>query len=480
MSVSVVHTAAAMLAVRRQAAFAGAPVRVQRRWMGVPGWKTMTSTKDARSKEQREAERVERQLDKLPKPQPLHAPQHPFERAVLADQFFQPAVYVDELDAPRVFNPTSEGGFAWHFDHRSFDERDFPPLPVVDPRRLAPCALGDTADDPAVAAWAAHCHRVQQYLRKHGVSPVLFPFVGTDVNAAVIFGTTDDAATGPTTATTDRTAVPLPLGRSTFWSTAHAGNPIPAVCCRRAPAVYLQAAGLPAGGGDALYTLLVVSPDYPYRNAPGQGNGSFLHAAIVNISPCAHDVVRGADAAALPLSGSPLVRYIPPLPTEDAGATRVVCAVFRQTRPIDVSGGLADNSQPLCDAVDWRRAYRMNQSAPAVAVPPVPKSVRAMEEALAAHPSHVSFFYTDWDVEVQEFYVAAGLPEPAYTDAEVARLLRYNALPRDYHHIRVFKVVQNGVASAASAMVSLLGKNSRNTFLGCKSRLDAHLMQAAS
>jgi hypothetical protein len=72
------------------------------------------------------------------------------------------------------------------------------------------------------------------------------------------------------------------------------------------------------------------------------------------------------------------------------------------------------------------------------------EALRRMEAALAPQPSHLSFFYTDWDIQVQEWYDAAQLPEPAYTDDETAQILKYNALPDDYHHIKSMKMPNGG------------------------------------
>jgi hypothetical protein len=76
----------------------------QKRFINLPGWQTGTSTRDQRTREQRDQDRRMRQLEKLPRPEVLHDFQYPFEKRVLCDQFFQPPVYATELDTPALFN----------------------------------------------------------------------------------------------------------------------------------------------------------------------------------------------------------------------------------------------------------------------------------------------------------------------------------------------------------------------------------------
>ncbi|KAL9646818.1 hypothetical protein ABK040_013679 [Willaertia magna] len=71
------------------------------------------------------------------------------------------------------------------------------------------------------------------------------------------------------------------------------------------------------GEKGALYTLVMLTPDYPFRLIPDKG--SFIHWMVTNISE--NDISKGDT----------ICSYIPPLPTEYAGTFRYVFLLYKQS-----------------------------------------------------------------------------------------------------------------------------------------------------
>ncbi|KAG8346798.1 hypothetical protein ERJ75_001827500 [Trypanosoma vivax] len=424
------------------------------RFYHMPGWKTMVSTKDARSREQREADRKARQIDKLPRPQALHDFQYPYEKTVLSDSMFQYPVYENDLDTPHLFNLTPPPDFFVYWNVSDFERTAYPPVPRDDHRLLSP-----SSDS---VAWQQHRQRSLKYLRKHGILPNYLPHIRQDVNLSVVYpGTYATRARR-----CEETGEPLPppppvteLTRRNFWMTAHCGNYVELTDLQHPPSIFFLEAGEcrhDVAARDAsspseseaqasYYTLVIASPDYPYRvpaDVDGRTKrGFFLNYMVANLrGDCEAASVseqqmengKGEEngegaikhASSLPKKGDIVAPYIPPLPTEDAGTTRHICMLFRQSRRVEgVAAVFEDTATDFVSRCNFRLHAPDHEDSTASA-----KILRAVEQALLPNPSAVTFFQTKWDIQVQEFYESRGLPEPAAPiDEEIENILTYHA-----------------------------------------------------
>lgn len=414
----------------------------------MPGWKTMSSTKDARTREQREADRKLRQIEKLPRPEALHDFQYPYEKTVISDYMFQYPVYADELDTPSLFNITPPPDFFLYWNVTDFERTAYPPVPKEDHRLLIPSAHNHE--------WVEHQTKAAKYLRKHEVSPQMVPAVKGDVNLSVVF-----AGQYQTRAHLDEETGKLPpppppesrLTKRNYWFTAHCGNYIDLCELQQAPSVFFledEATAKPSEGGPNLYTLIIMSPDYPFRlpsymtrNRPE--NGFFLNYMVANLPGSGGGSGSGgggvasvegrpanlaADASStLVKRGDVVVPYVAPLPTEDAGTTRHVCLLYKQMFPVKVRP-LSPEMEAEHFSLAERSCFRLHDLARGEGrgLPACLASLRATERALPPTPSAATFFQTKWDIQVQEYYEKVGLPEPAIpVDEEIEALLEFHA-----------------------------------------------------
>ncbi|CCW62827.1 unnamed protein product [Phytomonas sp. EM1] len=399
----------------------------------------MTSTKDTRTREQREADRKARQIGKLPRPEALHDFQYPYEKTILSDYMFQYPVYENELDTPSLFNLAPPPDFFLYWNSKDFERTAYPPVPEQDHRLLIPSAKNE--------AWTEHSVRVRKYLRKHEISPNFVPVIRANVNLSVVF-----PGRYLVRAVLDEETGQLPpppppestLTRQNFPFTAHCGNFIELCELQQPPSIFFVEENR-EGAVDppSFYTLVIVSPDYPYR-VPGYVNrhrpedGFFLHYMIANlpggneggaIARCPrHD--RVLNAADLRKEGEVVIPYVPPLPTEDAGTTRHLCLLYKQTRKVRVHPLSAEEEAshfPLAVRSQFR-LHDPDARTRRVGVPACLASLRVVEDAIPPEPSAVSFFQTAWDIQVQEFYEKLHLPEPALPfDEEIEALLEFHA-----------------------------------------------------
>jgi hypothetical protein len=394
------------------------------RRLSVSGWHTAVSTRDQRTREQREQDRRQRQLEKLPRPEALHDFQYPYEKRVLCDADFQPPVYASELDTPQLFNLFPPTDFFCAFSAADFDRSHYPTVPDVDVRAIV----------PGSPAWAEHRALADAYLRKHELVPQVLPHVSHSVNLSVVFGAAPEMRSA--------------LSPRNFWHSALLGNwmELKEAHGDGAPAIFMLAADneAPPEAEEQLYTLLVVSPDYPCRAAPS--DRFFLHYAVCDLT--AQRAQSSASGSTTPVprpirnvegavpgaaGGTVVVPYVPPLPTEDAGCSRVVCALFPQTKRFADGKPAPAVDLPFAQRCSYRlhdpqRAVRAGSNARREHAHPV----FALESVIdATSASAACFFQTSWDIQVQEWYEAAGLPEPRYYPDDIVDLLRYNALPLD-------------------------------------------------
>lgn len=400
----------------------------------IPGWKTKVSTKDARTREQREADRKTRQIEKLPRPQALHDFQYPYEKTVLSDFMFQYVVYENELDTPHLFNITPPPDFFLYWNVSDFERTSYPPLPDEDHRLLVP-----RADS---SLWKNHRRRSLKYLRKHEVQPNYLPHVRQEVNLSVVFPGTYATRARRCEETGEALPPPPPvteLNKRNFWMTAHCGNYIELTDVQHAPSIFFFSEGDGDREGKAAgtewYTLIIASPDYPYRvpaDVDGRSDkGFFLNYMVVNLpgsgnsAPLlvANDVV--VSTLGVDKKGDVVVPYIAPLPTEDAGTTRHLCMLFKQHDRVSSVAPLLDDTEECFIA---RCSYRLHAPHREGIPPATEATLREVDALLMIDPSAVTFFQTKWDIQVQEFYESRGILEPAAPpDEEIEAILAYHA-----------------------------------------------------
>lgn len=410
------------------------PLVTSRRMVHLPGWKTKQSTKDVRTREQREVDRKARQIEKLPRPEALHDFQYPYEKTVLADHMFQPPVFESTLDTPHLFHPTPPSDFFLYWNCADFDRTDYPPVPDEDHRTLVPTPAEEVASREGLSTsqpsnsdaqkWLSHRQMISKYLEKHQVAPHYFPHVSYEANLSVTFAGTYGGWKSRRDADTKAPLPPPPpvgaLNHRNFWFTSHCGNFIELCELQQEPSIFFTT---PAAEDESYYTLIIASPDYPYRTSPtindqkGSG-GFFLHYVVSNL--------RGGHELS-PKKGDVVVPYVPPLPTEDGGTTRHMCILFKQFRRVPnikaLLGKHAEENftfQDRCNFVLHADRSRAHASV---------SSLMDVEASLPADPVALTLFQTTWDIQVQEFYEQVGLPEPAFQlDEELEAILRFNSL----------------------------------------------------
>ncbi|KAG5496238.1 hypothetical protein JKF63_02539 [Porcisia hertigi] len=420
----------------------------------MPGWKTQSSTKDARSREQREMDRKARQIEKLPRPEALHDFQYPHEKTILSDSMFEYPVYETELDTPHLFNLTPPPDFFIYWNAMDFDRTNYPAVPKDDHRTLVP--------SPQSSRWIEHRTRLLKYLRKHEITPHFVPHVHANTNLSVVFPGQYNTRARLTDENGDTIPPPPPpteLTPRNFWFTAHCGNYMELTDVQQPPSVFFfeEAPGdvhrESSTGALNYYTFVMLSPDYPYRlplskDRERPNRGFFLNYMVANLrAPQAPSTVNGAvvNTVGLQSQGDVVVPYVAPLPTEDAGTTRHLCLLFKQT-------GHVPNLKPMSEAeeqqyfpLSQRSNYRLHDRAsewmetrrPSKGRAACLAGLRTVEEAIPADPSAVTFFTTKWDIQVQEYYEKVGLPEPAApVDEEIEALLEFHAMRPESLRVR--------------------------------------------
>lgn len=403
-----------------------------------PGWKTSSSTKDARTREQREKDRKARQIEKLPRPEALHDFQYPYEKTVLSDYMFQHPVYENELDTPALFNLTPPPDFFLYWNASDFERTAYPPVPEVDHRLLVP--------SESSPEWVAHRTTVTKYLRKHHVCPNYIPQCSSAVNLSVVY-----PGQYHTRARLDEDGSPLPLPDPVteltprnFWFTAHCGNYVELTDLQQHPSIFFTESA-EAQKENALYTMLMVSPDFPYRVPPTEDRGDedrgfFLHYMVSNLPGGAVSAAKGRATSLEAKKGDVVIPYVAPLPTEDAGTTRHLCVLIKQTAKVPVTTLTLDQERahfPLAARSDFRLHHDSRSRDGDDALPACLSSLRRVERALVDTPCAVTFFQTKWDIQVQEYYERIGLPEPALPlDDEVEGVLAFHALRPEELRIR--------------------------------------------
>ena len=416
-----IAAAASSCSVLATSGAVSAPTTAAVRHMNHPGWNTSLSTGDGRSKEQKELDRKARHLDKLPKAVALHAPQYPYERSILADHMMQPIVYSDHLDTPDLFNNEGPSDFFLYCNAADFGRTQYPAVPDRDHRQYS-------ADSKEYKRLFPH-HR--DYLAKHHITPTFFSSTPQSVNMSAVFSGRYDVR-----ARTDEDGKLIPppppetsIHARNFWFTAHYGNYIDLHEVQQAPSIFLNPPRSHVKER-ALYTFVMASPDYPYRNDP---DATFMLNYVVSNIPAF------VEDNAAPRAGNVVVPYVPPLPTEDAGCTRQLCFLYRQKAHVnpDLLQQTPDTDPAMFTFAD-RSNFRFHDWN-TKSGKDLRKRFRALgsvEKALPKVPETINFFHTKWDIQVQEYYEKIGEPEPAFTLGErLEGTLNYLARSRDSFRI---------------------------------------------
>lgn len=395
-----------------------------KRYYHLPGWKTKTCTKDARTHQQREADRKLRQLEKLPPVEALHDFQYPYEKTILNDYMFQYPLFENDLDTPHLYHLTPPPNFFLYWNVSDFERTAYPSVPETDHRLLKPSSKS--------TQWQEHQSRMSRYWEKHQITPHYVPRVLSDANLSVVFP-------GEFRTKSRKSSEPLPppetsLTRRNFWFTAHCGNYIELSDLQLMPSIFIQPCS-EMQTSEVYYTLVMVSPDYPYRLPPydtaNHHRHFFLHTMITNIR-----VLAESPEAPSPVFGDVLVPYVPPLPTEDGGSTRHFCLLYRQSKKCELS-------EPPSDWEQWEKEY-FPLSARSNFQLHEPRGdnaglsrIEASEKVLDCTPSALTFFQTKWDIQVQEYYEKINHPEPALpVDETIEALLEFHAAKPDAFRIR--------------------------------------------
>ncbi|EPY25312.1 hypothetical protein AGDE_07412 [Angomonas deanei] len=393
----------------------------------LPGWKTMSSTKDARTREQREVDRKARQIEKLPKPEALHDFQYPYEKTVLSDYMFQYPVFENELDTPTLFHLTPPPNFFLYWNASDFNRTAYPEVPEMDHRVLVPSATEQ---------WVEHQARAEKYLEKHEIVPQYVPYVKHDVNLSVVFP--GQYQTRAQLNVDEETGEPIPppapetsLTNRNFWFTSHCGNYIELCELQQPPSIFFVEDD--KADGQAFYTLLMVSPDFPYRvpssEDAGTQNGFFLNYMVTNLPGGKQTVVDGKVTGCEARKGDVVIPYVAPLPTEDAGTTRHICLLYRQTGKVNNVKPLSAEEEAKHFPLSSRAQFRLHDPAHMQGdIAASLESLRDVESVLVNDPSAATFFQTKWDICVQEYYEKVGLPEPALpVDEQLGLVLDFHS-----------------------------------------------------
>eukprot|EP01059_Diplonema_ambulator_P036505 TRINITY_DN9108_c0_g1_i1.p1 TRINITY_DN9108_c0_g1~~TRINITY_DN9108_c0_g1_i1.p1 ORF type:complete len:439 (+),score=128.06 TRINITY_DN9108_c0_g1_i1:42-1319(+) len=315
------------------------------------------------------------------------------ERVVVDPQRYSHLKWTSEDDTPALIHRNSqdlqgygkEGGDYWdgyHFTNGRFMEPiEDRPVQVISlnakdlGKVVYPAVPEEDSRMLSNAEWRhfANQDKVRKYLQKHLMFSI-FPNMSSNVNMNVAYGSDS---------------------LRHYWRSVYTGNVIEVKHTMQQPRVMIPDDSL---DDDAYYTLVMASPDYPFRAEPEDGH--LLHWVVSNIKPQGGRV----DVAA---AGDTVVPYLMPLPSEDAGLLRYVFALYKQNGKISVS----EASASLSD----RRRFQLHGTA-GKAIDSIMKPVHA---AVGPDPEAVTFFHTSFDYEVADWYKANDEPEPMWTPTDI-------------------------------------------------------------
>eukprot|EP00667_Euglena_gracilis_P012625 EG_transcript_12972 len=281
------------------------------------------------------------------------------------------AVFENEEDSPKYFADQHPRDLIFRIDVLKAGKVRWPLIPEIDIRNLSNQQWCDPLRQ----------QQCKRYCTKYGLQE-LFPDFGSQVNLNVRFS-------------------------NDFWHSVFFGNFLPPSLVQSVPSVVLGADATAEIPADSLFTLVMFTPDYPFRTAPEEGH--LLHWMICN----------------LPLGGGSsfdtVVDYMPPLPTEYSGHFRFVFALFRQADGKIILPAVGpDRHYPL----DARRNFFLHSRR--VSDDLEDRNLMEVQRHLSSVPSAVTFFHSAYDIEVTEYYQKHQLQEPVFTPTPVLeKLLLY-------------------------------------------------------
>mmetsp|Transcript_20148 Transcript_20148/g.36012 ORF Transcript_20148/g.36012 Transcript_20148/m.36012 type:complete len:377 (-) Transcript_20148:891-2021(-) len=292
----------------------------------------------------------------------------------------QPPVYDNEEDTPAYFAQQAPEDLIVKCDVLEAGKMKWPLIPEVDVRTLS----GQDWNCPQ------RQQLNQQYCRKYGIMPDLFPQLDFNVNLNARYS-------------------------DMYWHSAFFGNYMAPSEVKTAPAIHISPGEATEEG--TRFTLLLFTPDYPFRTCPEDGH--LLHWMICNVP-------MGSDQ-----DFDTVVDYMPPLPTEYAGHFRYVFALFKQQGGhIDLPERAKEGHYPLA----YRRNFFLHSKRPYET--PQDANIMKVQQQLQAKPVTVTFFHTCYDWEVSEYYQSHSLQEPMYTPEP---LLQKALMYRKYAPLKGFK-----------------------------------------
>jgi phosphatidylethanolamine-binding protein (PEBP) family uncharacterized protein len=244
-----------------------------------------------------------------------------------------------------------------------------------------------------------------EYCRKHGLVPNIYRTVEFSENLNVAYS-------------------------DMYWHSVFFGNFIPIAEVFKTPCIHIAKSKRKTARSESLFTLIMTTPDYPFRAQPEMGH--FLHWMICNVPV-------GSDGPPF----DTVVDYMPPLPTEYAGHFRYVFALFEQTQ-----GRISLPHPPTSTGFPFQsrrnfflHANRFNNKTTAAAAED--KNIVHVQNGLEDIPNTITFFHTKYDINVTEYYQQHGLEEPIYVPNDVQEDLLYWRKYKESEELRDYRCTPN-------------------------------------
>lgn len=185
------------------------------------------------------------------------------------------------------------------------------------------------------------------------------------------------------------------------------GNEVPPTLAKNHPSIRFT--GVPG----KFYTLLMTDPDHPSEIMPDLREMSLW--LVANI-PDDGDMEKGQV----------IREYIPPLPARGTDAHRIVFLLFEQNGWIEAENEVKIDRSNLTGREKF--------------------STRDLMESWHLTPKGISFFTTDWDPHVSEFYESVSQDEPMYINEHQMRHIHNRGEKTESSRFLTYKVDANNEA----------------------------------
>ena len=334
------------------------------------------------------------------------------ERQLPEKQHYARLSWDNEDDTPTLLHPNSldlqgygkEGGDYWdgfHFNggqfrrqveerpcqvvslsHKDLSRTRYPSVPTVDSRTLSNFE------------WRKYDRqeRIRQYLQKHRIFS-LYPDINCNLNMNINYGSSNS--------------------KRFYWDSVYTGNVIEIKKMISQPKVIIPDDNL--DDPEALYTLMMHTPDYPFRAEPDADHSVHWVVSNIKILPDRECCVSGSNSKALTV-----VPYLQPLPSEDAGLLRYVFSLFKQTGPVTLpESDRLDKDRKGAYLREGRSNYALHSSLVKTPTTPFASAMSQVEKHITASPAALSFSHVGFDYEVMDWYNANEIPEPMYTPSDI-------------------------------------------------------------